>query len=426
MKKLLLLSFALNLVLLGLGWRRSALEAPMPRHPRAEVGAPAKNSFRRGIQPITKTSQPANPWHSIEAADPSRLIANLRAIGCPEQTIRDIVALRVCRAYRARFVEMEAEAARAQDFIHDRRDWQERFQQQQRLRNEMITTLESLLGRQWGTLSRELLGWPDFGTPATDYLTLDQRRQIRDLDLRYSALTEALERKRQMGELDAEDRARLAELSRQKRADLAAILSPQALEEYLLHESTAANYVRRNLAPAKSESDFRAMVKVAQEFDVETWNDAAVMKMRYGLQADDDPDLAETKQRKAAFDQRLKEVLGEERIAEQQAEEQARAEQERKQEEERDMEQLHTHISDLAAEVGVPDQNADRFFDRLKELLPILKPKFDEMEKGLTGTEEEKKQQMEAAVKTELGKLAQETMGEQGPALLEKLIKEGH
>jgi len=38
-------------------------------------------------------------WESLESSDYKQYIVNLRAIGCPEQTIRDIIVTDVDRTY---------------------------------------------------------------------------------------------------------------------------------------------------------------------------------------------------------------------------------------------------------------------------------------------------------------------------------------
>jgi len=58
-------------------------------------------------------------------------------------------------------------------------------------------------------------------------------------------------------------------------------------------------------------------------------------------------------------------------------------------------------------------------------LEPILKPKFDAMAKGLTGTEEEKRKQMATFAKAEIGKIAVEIVGEKGQALVENMAGAG-
>jgi hypothetical protein len=423
MKRILQLSLLLNLLLLvAAGWR-STHQPPLNRLPRSEVGHSVAKSLRRPTPARAGAPKPATPWAAIETADPRRFMANLRALGCPEQTIRDIVALRVCRAYRDRWVAIEAGATRSWEFTHNpnARELRDRHFQGRELRYEMIYALESLFGEGWQALAASLLGWPERGRDPTDFLDAEKRRQLRELDLRHERAKRELEHQGWVGELDVAGAAELRELERQKQAGLAAILSPQELEDYLGRQSPAANYVREHLPEAKSESEFRAMVKVAEEFEMS--RGPASARQRIGLDPGDPAVVKADADHEAAFNQRLKEVLGEARIAEQQAEEEQRRAEEKKRQEAQDEQRERARFAEMAASVSLAEADAQRFFDRLKELRPVLEPKFAEMEKSLAGTQEEKRKQMDAFAKTELGKIAVEMLGEKGPALIQKMAE---
>lgn len=420
MKRLLQTSLLLNLgLLIAVGWR-SIVQLPMPRNLRTEEGTPVPKPSSHFFQRRASALPPTSAWATIESTDPQQLMANLRAIGCPEQTIRDIVTLRICRAYLVRWVERAAEQARSWDYLRNPewREARERVHQQSALRNEMIYTVESLLGENWQAMSAAMLGWPERWRDATDFLDVEKRRQLRDLDLRYEQVKNDLVQKGWRGELDTEGAAQLRDLERQKQAELAAMLSPQELEEYLYRRSPAADYVRRNLPAAKAESEFRAMVKLALEFEMGT---LPGRPSDLGLPPGDS-DLAHAEaERQAAFEEQLKAVLGEARIAEQQvAEEQRRAEEEQRRKVE-DEQRARAELAEVAASVGIPEADARRFFERLNELRPVLEPKLNDMEKNLTGTDAEKRKQMEAAIRAELETIAVEMMGEQGKALVEKM-----
>jgi hypothetical protein len=425
MRRLLQLSVLLNVALLAaVGWR-SAHPSPMTRTLRSEVGQPVGKLARRPAQFRPAAAQPATPWAVIESADPRRFIANLRALGCPEQTIRDIVALRICRAFRDRLLELEAASMQSWDFTHSRndREWRESSRQRRELRNEMMYSLESVLGEDWPALSASLLGWPERWRDPMASLSVEKRGQFRALELRYDELKQELERKGFTGRLDAEDAAQLRELEQQKQAELAALLSPQELQDYLYGKSPAADYVRQHLPEARSESEFRAIVNVAQE--VQMAESPTAFAQRMGLEPGDPAVTKAEAERQAAFDQRLKEVLGEARIAEQQAEEEQRlAEEKKRQDAENEKHEL-ARLTDMAASVGIAEADAQRFFDRLKELRPVLEPQFEEMEKSLTGTDEEKRKQMDIFAKAELGRIAVEIIGEKGLALIEKMAESG-
>jgi len=68
-------------------------------------------------------------------------MANLRAIGCPEQTGHDIVVSRVCRRYRDQLIALEETADQAWDFSHNQSlsAFLERSYTRSELRNRMFT-----------------------------------------------------------------------------------------------------------------------------------------------------------------------------------------------------------------------------------------------------------------------------------------------
>lgn len=56
--------------------------------------------------PVPAESQPRFQWRSLESADYRTYIANLKAIGCPHQTIRDIITADVDGLYASRRAEL--------------------------------------------------------------------------------------------------------------------------------------------------------------------------------------------------------------------------------------------------------------------------------------------------------------------------------
>src|SRR6187455_766503 len=103
MKRVLQFSLLLNAVLLAVVGLRTKSE--MPTRPlRGEATEPAQPSIRPEKNlPATELPR-SKAWNLITSADSREFIVNLRAIGCPEQTIRDIVTLKVCREFRDRLL----------------------------------------------------------------------------------------------------------------------------------------------------------------------------------------------------------------------------------------------------------------------------------------------------------------------------------
>ena len=77
----------------------------------------------------------------------------------------------------------------------------------------------------------------------------------------------------------------------------------------------------------------------------------------------------------------------------------------------------------VGASLGISAEATDRFFDRVKQQQDVFVQKFEEMQKSLTGTPEEKQRQMRAALEAEVNKLATETLGDKGPALVQKMFE---
>lgn len=100
-------SLAFNLLLAVaylLGFSR-AFKSPSsvirdPFAPRKEVQGIEKN-----VTNIVTVTAPARmlDWHAVESEDYRKYIANLRNIGCPEKTIRDVIVADVNELYRERY-----------------------------------------------------------------------------------------------------------------------------------------------------------------------------------------------------------------------------------------------------------------------------------------------------------------------------------
>ena len=116
MKAMLKISILLNFLLLcGLllllaAGRRAPSEAAPPEQfdeaPSAvEAAVPATSSI-----PAKGDERPFN-WSQVESSDYNAYIANMRSIGCPEQTIRDIVTADVDSLYASRRQPLEHKMA---------------------------------------------------------------------------------------------------------------------------------------------------------------------------------------------------------------------------------------------------------------------------------------------------------------------------
>ena len=121
------------------------------RGPRWEATEPAQQTA------IATNPAPAFRWSAIESTDYKKYIANLRGIGCPEQTIHDIIFADVdaaCFASRRNQIEQTAQLSDdAQANPVTRRVAAAELKQ---LRTEEGALVESLLTFQTGTLASAL------------------------------------------------------------------------------------------------------------------------------------------------------------------------------------------------------------------------------------------------------------------------------
>lgn len=422
MKALLPLSLALNCMLLILVAWRAGHGGTSTRGPAPQ--ASPQGIFHRQPRASTMADAPATRWNAIESNDPTRLVKNLRAIGCPEQTIRDLVTFRVCRAYRERMLAQRAEMFRQWDFTRNlgARDWQELNKSQRELRAAMETELESVLGVPVAELRSSILGWSE--QAPQDTLSLEACGKIRDVTQRFQTLTEETRQGLLPWESAPAVDARLKELERQKQSELASVLTPQEMAAYNLRESPAARYVLKNLPEAKSAEEFQRMVQAVQAVGLDEPRTTDPMS-RYKLAPAPDPtdeDRAYA-DKQARLEELLKQTLGEQRIAEQQQEEQARVAAEAERQRQVSEQQERARMAAVAETVGINGDDANRFMDRLKELEPAMQKKFDELEKSLDGNENKSKL-MQDAVQAELERVAVETLGEKGRDLVKKMAEQ--
>lgn len=326
MRLWLAISLILNLLLLGAVVRRGSKQQPVEfaRPLRTEVSqaARATNVFsRRSPPPMSAT-----PWVDIESPDHKQFVANLRAIGCPEQTIRDIVVTRLSREFQTRLQMAHDETAR-------QRPWwrgtpysaMELSQLRSALRRERDDLLEETFGESAYRLTFKILGERGRVAVGREYLPADKRQSLREVERRYAQLNAEITYP--LGEpLDEEERVALEDLQRRKRSEIESLLTPQELEELDLRESAAAKYVRNRLPEAQTETEFRAMVLAAREAGVQERITTRLMSLtgRYGLDTPNDLQELREEERRKAIEARIKELLGEQRFAEMQQAEAAR------------------------------------------------------------------------------------------------------
>ncbi len=267
------LSLAVNLVLL-FGWWWTAHDRA--RLTRAAIVPPETNA------PVIKTNVLVRrqffSWQEVESDDYPTYIQNLRDIQCPEQTIRDIIIADVNSLFaRKRATEIITPEQQWWRSLPDAEIVRVAMARANELESERRLLLTRLLGTNWETgdlvsLPRptrqgvpldgaELGGLPNDVKQAVEEITLRSQDQLAAYQDEQAKAGKPL------------DPAVLLELRQGARAELAQVLSPVQLEEYLLRYSQTASALRSELGQLKyfnvSSNEFRTMFRATDPIDLQ-------------------------------------------------------------------------------------------------------------------------------------------------------------
>jgi len=215
-------------------------------------------------------------WQEVESPDYPTYIANLRDIGCPEQTIRDIIIADVNSLYAKR---------RATELVTPEQQWWRSeadtnvvaaaLEKARALEDERRSLLARLLGPAWE--SGDLVNLPRptrvgvaLDGPVLGSLSLEVKQSLEDISARSQERMQAyLDSQRLAGK--ASDPVELARLRQQTRDELARVLSPPQLEEFLLRYSQYANNLRSDFGQLRffnaSPDEFRTIFRDTDSLD---------------------------------------------------------------------------------------------------------------------------------------------------------------
>lgn len=322
-RRLLLLSLLLNAVLAGVvAW------AWMSRRPATAPsgGMPHLTNRPLRVQSVAVESPPqvvevAQPlhWREVESTDYRVYLQNLRAIGCPERTVREIIVADVNHLFLERLREVFRPlhlnfwliATRAEQADKEFEPYEAAVKT---LRAEREAVFEALFGDsnpldydsesdQAEAKAAEQARWNQL----LDFLPPETQERVRTLDRQYHQTKAELWKADH--ELSKDERAerkqRERELAAEQDRQLATILAPKELAEYRLRTSGGADLRERLTRVEFAEDEIRAIVRLQHE--------------RQQLHAQLSGNTPETRQRRAEIQQQaeaqLKQVLGEARYA---------------------------------------------------------------------------------------------------------------
>jgi hypothetical protein len=329
----LILSLGLNVLFAALAWKSRSRPAPEAGLTSAAVEPIAVEPVVRVItnEVVLTQSTPAPElvwptWNELTSADWGEFRTNLLAVGCPSETVRDILlaALR-----RERYAERRPILAAVNPIFWDEIA-RHGFEPKTGPLKEALEQLEEL-DQKHNALEQAVLAGLSYGNEAEERLRKEQdwEQQFGHLDpevrQRVSALQEEHERRREelvarhrdeRGRLSPEGQAALKQLESDRRLALADLMGPEAAAEWNLrtagHANWAANLRGLDLSPEEIRQIAGLKAGYADYLKSLPADEVAVDERflaRYGLPNNIISPEAE------ALDNRIRELLGDERYA---------------------------------------------------------------------------------------------------------------
>ncbi len=216
----------------------------------------------------TKSRSVAAPWwQSLETPDLTTLVARLRAAGFPPAILRAIVDAEIEARFAPRIQELTRELNETPYWKPDPSFYSgnaKLFESINQIYRERAQVLRGLLGQDafaYGGVDVSTALQRQYGNLSEAKITVVQR--IAD---DYAEMIGQV-RTAMQGVTLPEDREKLALLEREKRADLAAVLTPAELADYEMRTSPITSRLRTPLSIMNAtEAEFRTIFEIQQPY----------------------------------------------------------------------------------------------------------------------------------------------------------------
>ena len=259
---ILIISMGLNLSL-GLAWLASR------HHTHAEAQVPESQPAGTNL-PHTHVvvRKQFFSWQELETPDYAAYVINLREIGCPEQTIRDIIIADVNQLYaRKRLADVvtpDQQWWRAEPDTNLVATASAKILALDQERRALLTTL---LGLNWDAPATPVPSFVALNGPVLGELSPEAKRSVQDLLTRSQQRTQVyLDAQKAAGK--PPDPAEMARLGQQTRNELAQLLNPAQMEEFLLRYSQNAAALREQLrGVAVTPDEFRKLFRLSDPIE---------------------------------------------------------------------------------------------------------------------------------------------------------------
>lgn len=211
-------------------------------------------------------------WRALESTNYFVFIENLRAFSCPEETIRDIIITDVAKLYGRHRAQQRARYPapkfwQAFDPLGGSADPVELQRKLRVLDREQRQLIRELLGVELRWELAKYSGEAESQERSYSFLSSDKQAQVRAMSEQFDELEQDLYLQSRGWMLDG-DMEELRQLQRQRREELASLLSAEELEEYELRFSETSNNMRSQMSGFQpNEEEFRRIFRLQRTFD---------------------------------------------------------------------------------------------------------------------------------------------------------------
>ncbi|MCU0786331.1 MAG: hypothetical protein MUF81_20245, partial [Verrucomicrobia bacterium] len=230
-KILLMVSLVLNVALAAVLAVRSkppppslATENPVAQ---AAAAAPADGQILKTATAPANTAPAMFDWRMVESEDYKKYIANLRAIGCPEETIRDIITADVNKLYESKRKELAGPKKKFEFWkpggLMGAAIDPERTEKERALNKEKRALLTELLGSAPDEKPDILAGAATQLEAMFDFLPAEKRSKVFEL---MQDMQTKMQKTMKSGSPDPED---FRKMMKESEDAMAAILTPEEM-----------------------------------------------------------------------------------------------------------------------------------------------------------------------------------------------------
>lgn len=220
------------------------------------AGARARSQAEPTAAPEPAPAPPDFNWASIESEDFKKYIQNLRDLGVPDETIRELIRAEITKLYRPKMLALRPasnpEKYWERNYGPYNQQTAEQRRQQTALYKEQAELLKSLLGESPMTNEHPLLR--AFTNAPPEVL-----KQITELQTKFFEKQQALYEKT-AGYIDGSATVERRKLEREFYDEVAKLTSPEQVQAYKLRNSDLSRNLREELrALAPTEEEFKAV-----------------------------------------------------------------------------------------------------------------------------------------------------------------------